>query len=299
MRNQFAKTIENIGEIDNKVVVLLGDISVFLLRNFEKKFPDRFYNIGICEQSMISIASGLSSLGFIPIIHTIAPFAIERCYEQIKIDLCYQKLSANIISVGSAFDYAALGCSHHCYEDFAILRALPETQIIFPSSEIEFDVLFKQVYNNKYTKYFRLPSEKHNIKFTNEQLHFGKGIKIKEGNTLTIVVTGPQLKSVIEASALLDVEIIYLHTIKPLDIELIRDSVLKTHKILTIEEHNIIGGLGDAVSKATEDINNVIQKRLGIDDKFLTSYGNYLQHCSNLGLDTNGIKTKIKDILEI
>jgi transketolase len=130
VRNQFARTLEDVGASDEKLVVLLGDISVFLLRGFQERFPERFYNLGICEQTIISMAAGLSAIGFYPVVHTITPFAVERCYEQIKIDLCYQKLGANIVSVGSAFDYAALGCSHHCYEDFALLRPLPDMQII-------------------------------------------------------------------------------------------------------------------------------------------------------------------------
>ncbi len=297
MRNQFAVTLENVGASDAKLVVLLGDISVYLLRNFEQKFPDRFYNIGICEQTIISMAAGLSSLGFYPVVHTITPFTVERCYEQIKIDLCYQKLGANIVSVGSAFDYPASGCSHHCYEDFAVLRPLPGMEIVFPASEIEFEALFKQTYDNGHATYFRLPASKHGIKFNEDQLCLGKGIKIKEGNSLTVVVTGPELKNAIAATEMLDVEIIYIHTIKPLDTELIRQSVAKTGKILTIEEHNIIGGLGDAVAMAIGDIGNVVQSRLGIEDKFLTNYGTYEEHCVALGLDTGGIKSRIEGLL--
>ena len=297
MRNQFARTLENIGALDEKLVVLLGDISVYLLKNFENKFPARFYNIGICEQTIISMAAGLSSLGFHPVVHTITPFTVERCYEQIKIDLCYQKLGASIISVGSAFDYPASGCSHHCYEDFAVLRPLPGMEIVFPASEIEFDAIFRQTYNSGHTTYFRLPGAKHGIKFNEDQLHLGKGIKVKEGKALTVVVTGPELKNVVVASEMLDTEIIYIHTIKPLDTELVRHSVVKTGKVLTIEEHNVIGGLGDEVARAVGDIGNVVQSRLGIEDKFLTNYGSYQEHCAALGLDTIGIKRKIEGLL--
>jgi transketolase len=297
LRNQFARTLENIGASDEKLLVLLGDISVYLLRNFKQKFPDRFYNVGICEQTIISMAAGLSSLGFHPVVHTITPFTVERCYEQIKIDLCYQELGANIISVGSAFDYPASGCSHHCYEDFAVLRPLPGMEIVFPASEIEFDAIFRQTYNNGHPTYFRLPVAKHNIKFNEDQLCFGKGIKVKEGRALTVVVTGPELKNAVEASEMLDTEIIYIHTIKPLDAELVRQSAAKTGKVLTIEEHNVIGGLGDEVARVVGDVGNVIQYRLGIDDKFLTNYGSYEEHCAALGFDTSGIKSKIEGLL--
>ncbi len=297
MRNQFSRTIEAVGDFDEKLVVLMGDISVFLLRNFQNKHPERFYNLGICEQTIISMAAGLSATGMYPVVHSIAPFILERCYEQIKVDLCYQKLGASIISVGSAFDYASLGCTHHCYEDFAILKPLSGMQIVYPTSELEFDELFKQTYNNCNPTYFRLPAVKHGVQFDSIQIKVGEGIKIKEGKSLSIIVTGPQLKDVITVAKLMDAEIIYIHTIKPLDIELIRQSAIKTGKVLTIEEHNIIGGLGDEVSRALEGLENVRQFRLGIEDKFLTNYGSYEQHCSALGLDAPGIKNKIERLI--
>jgi transketolase len=297
VRNQFARTLEDVGASDEKLVVLLGDISVFLLRGFQERFLERFYNLGICEQTIISMAAGLSAIGFYPVVHTITPFAVERCYEQIKIDLCYQKLGANIISVGSAFDYAALGCSHHCYEDFALLRPLPDMQIIYPASELEFDSLFKQTYNNGRPTYLRLPAAKHGVHFRVNQIKFGKGIRVKEGNSLTIVVTGPQLKNALLASQTMDTEIIYIHTIKPLDVELVRHSVQKTGKVLTIEEHSVSGGLGDEVSRVIEDIGNTKQIRIGIEDRFLTEYGSYEQHCAALGLDVKGIRHKIEGLI--
>ena len=125
MRNQFKITSLDIAKKDEMSCMLIGDISHHLLREYEEKYPNRFYNLGICEQSLIGIASGMATQGFRPIVHTIAPFCVERAFEQIKIDLCYQKMDVTIISVGSSFDYAHLGCTHHCYEDVAILRSLP------------------------------------------------------------------------------------------------------------------------------------------------------------------------------
>jgi transketolase len=119
MRKQFADTLQDVGR-DKNVVVLIGDISHYLLRNFEKDYPDRFYNLGIAEQSMMGIAAGLSMKGFHPVVHSITPFITERCFEQIKDDFCYQGLGVNIVSVGSGFDYADLGCTHHAYDDIAI-----------------------------------------------------------------------------------------------------------------------------------------------------------------------------------
>jgi len=114
MRDRFSKTVELLMAEDKRLVVLLGDIGVYGFRRVFEKFPDRCYNIGICEQAVTSLAAGLASGGLIPVIYGIAPFVTERCFEQIKIDLCYQRLPAKIVSIGASYDYAALGCTHHC-----------------------------------------------------------------------------------------------------------------------------------------------------------------------------------------
>ena len=303
MRKQFAKTLLEVAESDERVVVLLGDISVWLLRDFKTKFPKRIYNIGICEQSMVSVGAGLALNGLIPVLHSITPFITERCYEQIKNDFGYQKLGGNIISVGSSFDYAGLGCTHHSYSDIAIIRSLPRTQIVYPASPIEFDLLFKQVYNNDKLTYFRLPAQSHLQQFSKEQIVLGKGIKIKEGKDITVVVTGPQLETVLNAVKILEKEeinpeIIYIHTIKPLDENIIKESAEKTKKILTIEEHNILGGLGDEVSRITDSIKDIELFRIGINDEFIRDYGSYEDVCERIGLTPDLISKKIKDILK-
>lgn len=114
MRNQLSKTLFNTMRIDEKIVVLLGDIGVYLFKHIFEEFPTRIYNMGICEQAIISFAAGLSKEGLIPVFYSIAPFVVERAYEQLKIDFGYQKLRGNFISVGASYDYAALGCTHHC-----------------------------------------------------------------------------------------------------------------------------------------------------------------------------------------
>lgn len=130
MRKQFIKTVEEILAKDEKAILLLGDIGVFGFKKSFELYPNRVYNIGILEQSTISVASGLSMTGLIPIIHTIAPFITERCFEQIKNDFGYQKLGGNIVSIGASYDYAALGCTHHCPADIGILMNIPEIQIM-------------------------------------------------------------------------------------------------------------------------------------------------------------------------
>lgn len=299
MRQEFADTLLEVGKADKNLIVMVGDISHFRLAEFARSCPGRYYNIGICEPTIVNMAAGLSMLGFYPVVHTIAPFIVERSYEQIKLDFCYQKLGVNIITVGSAFDYSTLGCTHHCYVDFALLKPLPDTQIFFPSSPIEFNTLFKQAYNNGKISYFRVPKLTHGFQFTGKELVIGDGVKIKQGKDLTIIVTGPQLKTALDASESLkksgyDVEVIYMHTIKPFDRKIVIESVKNTKKVIVIEEHSMYGGLGDEVLRAVRDLNDVKYSIIAIPDIFVRDYGSYMDICRSLGFTANNIIKKIK-----
>ena len=129
LRQQFADSVLSLAESDENLVVMVGDISHGILKPFRDKFPDRYYNIGICEPTILSLGAGLSNVGLTPVIHTIAPFIVERSYEQIKLDFGYQNLPVNLISVGGSFDYSQLGCSHHCYTDVSLLSHFHKAQI--------------------------------------------------------------------------------------------------------------------------------------------------------------------------
>ncbi|MBI5741881.1 MAG: hypothetical protein HZA16_14350 [Nitrospirae bacterium] len=298
MRQQFVDTLVDVGIDDPDLVVLVGDISHFALQPFAEACPGRYYNIGICEPTIISMAAGLSKTGFHPVAHTIAPFIIERAFEQIKLDFCYQQFGGTLVTVGSAFDYSNLGCTHHCYGDFALLKTLQNTEIIYPGSPPEFDLLFRQTYQNKKLTLFRLPGVQHGYGFDSGDIQLGKGIKVLSGSDLTIIATGPQLRNALDAldklhDIGLSAEVIYIHTIRPLDTKLVRDSVQKTGRVLVIEEHMRSGGLGDDVLRATADIGNVRYSSLSIPDRFVTEYGSYREHCERLGFTPEGIVSKV------
>jgi len=298
IRQQFADTMLDVGKEDPNLAVLVGDISHFILQPFAQACPGRYYNVGICEQTILSMAAGMSKIGFHPVVHTIAPFLIERGFEQIKLDFCYQKIPGNIITVGSAFDYSNLGCTHHCYGDFALLKTLPGTQIVYPASAEEFDVLFRQTYKNEYLTVFRLPGTQHEQGFNVDNIHLGMGIKVREGSNLTIVSTGPHLKTALDAveglvSGGWDPEIIYLHTIRPIDAELLLESLRKTKRVCVIEEHMRSGGLGDDVPRLTNGINGLEFISLSIPDEFVTTYGSYEDHCRHVGLTSENLVNKV------
>ncbi len=288
-----------VGQKDPNLVVMVGDISHFILQPFAKACPGRYYNIGICEPTIISMAAGLAKLNFYPVAHTIAPFLIERAFEQIKLDFCYQQLGGNLVTVGSAFDYSNLGCTHHCYDDFALLKTLPGVQITYPASPVEFDTLFRQAYRNGTLTLFRIPAHQHGQGFSVNEMQFGKGIKVSDGSNLTIIATGPQLQSALAAQDTLgdmgwNAEILYIHTIRPLDADLIRASVSKTRRVLVVEEHMQSGGLGDDVLRATHNIPDVRYSFIALPDTFVTEYGSYQDHCQKLGLTREGILNRVK-----
>jgi transketolase len=300
IRQQFADTMLEVGQKDPKLVVLVGDISHFILQPFAKACPGRYYNVGICEPTIMSMAAGMAKSGLVPVVHTIAPFLIERSFEQMKLDFCYQGLGGNIVTLGSAFDYSNLGCSHHCYGDFALMKTLPNAEIVYPGSAVEWDALFRQAYTRHSLKLFRLPGKSHGEKFSGSEIRLGSGRKVTDGQDLTLIATGPQLRSALDARPALsdmgfETEILYIHTIRPLDTELILSSVRKTKKVLVIEEHMRSGGLGDEVLRGVRDLESVRFVSLSIPDQFVTQYGSYEEHCARLGLSSQGIVQAVRE----
>lgn len=303
LRQEFADTMTEVGLQDSKLIVMVGDISHGILQDFAKACPGRYYNIGICEQAIVNIAAGVAKSGLVPVVHTIAPFIIERAYEQIKLDFGYQNLGVNLISVGSAFDYAQLGCSHHCYTDLSLISHFKSAQIFFPSSPRELNTLFKKVYNNGKINYFRLPEQPHFIDFSEADIQVGKGICVKQGKDVTIVVIGPPLKTAIEAASVLssqgcEAEVLYFPTIKPFDKELVYQSVAKTRRVLVVEEASAHDGIFNQVLRATTSLPQVLYAQLAIDD-FVHGYGNYQDLCSRLGFSVTGILGKLRNDLQV
>jgi transketolase len=293
LRKVFAETITEIARVDERLIVFVGDISHGIFKELRQDFPDRYYNIGICEPGMLNVAAGLSAKGLIPVVHTIAPFLIERSYEQIKLDFAYQGLGVNLISVGGAFDYAKLGCSHHCYTDYSLLSKFSKSNIFFPGSDIEFRSIFKNVYNNGEMNYFRLTEFPHDISFESSEIKVGKAIKISSGSDLTIVTAGAALKRVKEATYLLNksgysVDILYYHTLKPFDSKIVFDSVSKTKKVIVFEENSSEDGLFKLVNNSISGKFVYDIRQMAIND-FVRTYGTYEYLCEITGLSTSNL----------
>lgn len=287
MRKQFKQTLMDLALRDDEIVLILGDVSVYLFNEFKERHPGRFYNMGICENTLVGVAAGLSAQGFFPFIHTIAPFVTERCLEQIKLDLCYNRFGANIVSCGASFDYAWDGPTHHCYTDLAILRLLPDMEVIQPGSRKEVDVLIRSQYRNGKPTYIRLSDNPHDIDLPVE---FGKGVAVKDhGSDVTIMTAGPILANVLEGCADLDVNIVYFHTIKPIDrvlVERFRDT-----RILVIHD---AFGLYEAIC----EVPDLRVSCHGLPDEFLSCYGTLADVRGKIGLDAGSIRLTAEGLLK-
>ena len=286
MRKQFASTLYEMMKTDENICVLLGDIGVFGFRKCFEEFSTRTYNIGILEQSMISLAAGLSKTDLIPVVHTITPFIVERALEQIKVDFGYQKLNGNFVSVGNSYDYAGLGCTHHCPGDITILSSIPGMQLVAPGNAKEFDLLFRQSYNNGSPTYFRLSEYSHNLDL---DVEFGKAKVIKTGTLATVVCFGNMLNQVYDAVANLDVTLLYYSTILPFDGE-----TLKQHfnENIVVCEPFYEGSTNYLINKTLSGLKYSLHN-IGVPREFILNYGKKQQIDEMLGLDTESIKNTL------
>lgn len=292
MRKQLINSVEKVLFNNDKTILLLGDIGVFGFRNAFQNYSDRVYNIGILEQSTISLASGMAITGLIPIVHTIAPFIVERALEQLKIDFGYQELGGNFITVGASYDYAALGPTHHCPADVSLLLTIPNMEIIVPGTSNEFDQLFNIGYNNNTPTYYRLSEFENNV---SNNVTYGKGNIIKIGFNGVIVCIGNMLSNVIEATRNLDITILYYTSINPFDSDLLLNNYLYDKPIIVIEPF-YEGSINYKITKTLEGKNYKLFN-IGVPHKFLKNYGTKLEHDEHLGLDIKGLKNKIEQCL--
>jgi transketolase len=290
MRKQLLKTVENILETDHRSVLLLGDIGVFGFRNSFKKYPERVFNIGILEQSTIGLAAGLAKSGMIPIFHTIAPFMVERAYEQLKIDFGYQDLNGNFISVGASYDYASLGPTHHCPADVPILKMIPNMQIVVPGCSSDFDTLFNQAYNNGKPTYYRLSEFENKNKV---EVKINEASVIKTGRKATIICVGNMLDDILEATQDMDVTILYYTTISPFDYKTLSDNF---NENIVICEPYYQGAINYDVDMIFRFKKHRILN-IGVPHMFLINYGDKREHDANLGLDAKSIHKEINSFL--
>ena len=290
MRNILPEILFKKVKKDKNVIILLGDIGVF---GFNKIFGNskNLYNMSTLEQSMIGFASGMAINKKKVYVYSIAPFVVERCFEQIKVDLCYQKMNVNIISCGGSIEYSELGCTHHCPEDIAILKKLPNIEIFMPGNNEELKALINQ---NKslLPSYTRLSKNSHRQKFKIQKSKANCLKKVKSSNVL-LILFGPALRFVESYLKDLNINILYYSTIKPFDKKSL-NSFRNINKIILVHEL-YIGSLVSDIS------NNFIEKvkifDLGLPLKFYNNYGSEQDNYNKENLNSKNIFSKIKKII--
>lgn len=307
MRDTFVKTLIEEAKKDKNIELVTGDLGFGVLKPYFEQLPNQFTNAGIAEQNMTGVAAGMALCGKTVFTYSIGNFPTLRCIEQIRNDCAYPHANVKIVCVGGGFVYGSLGMSHQATEDIAILRALPEVTVVCPGDLVEAAEATKAIAHTPGTVYLRLGrgGEKrvHN-KIDNFQI--GKAIKIREAKEdcnkkVALFSTGAILDEVTEAAGILEkegigVEEYSFHTVKPIDKDVILDCANRYDYIVTVEEHNVIGGFASAVSEViTDSDENVRLIKIGLNDEYCSKVGNQKYLRAQYGMTAQDIVKKVKE----
>ena len=303
MRDAFVDSLFDLALSDKNVVLLTADLGFGVFEKFEA-LSGQFFNVGISEQNMIGLASGLALLGKKIVVYSIGNFPTLRCLEQIRNDACYHNLNITIVSTGGGFSYGSLGMSHHATEDIAIMRALPNIIVIAPCTTDEAGKAITQLIKAEGVSYLRLDKTSAETMYIEDNFVIGKARRYREGSDITLITTGGILYDVnIAADKLkkigISARVIGMHSIKPIDKEEIIDAAINTGGIVSIEEHNLDGGLGSAISEVCMD-QGVIPKvfsRIGLKDTYSSMVGSQQYLKSNYKMDSVAIVKEVKNRL--
>ena len=275
-RESYGNALKELGEENPNIIVLDADLAGATKTGvFKKAFPDRFFDCGIAESNMMAIAAGVATTGKIPFCSTFAMFAAGRAYEQVRNAVGYPHLNVKIGATHAGVSVGEDGATHQCNEDIALMRTIPGMTVICPADDVEARAAVKaaaEYVGPVYLRFGRLAVPVFNDEAT-YKFEIGKGILLREGTDLTIVATGLCVNSALEAAEKLaadgvSAEVINIHTIKPLDEEIILNSAKKTGKVVTAEEHSVIGGLGSAVCDVLSEKLPTPVKKIGVYDTY-------------------------------
>lgn len=306
MRTSYCETLYELMAEDKRIFALTADIG---FRNFDaiiEDFPDRFINVGVAEANMISIAAGLALSGKIPFVFTIAPFVTMRCMEQIRIDLCYQRLPVKIIGAGGGFVYGPQGTTHHAIEEIGMLRTLPGITVVAPSDPLEVRKCVRSSMKLKGPIYIRIARNNEPIiSVADNKFEFGRASILTQGEDASIITYGAIVKDVLEAAKILagvniHTRVINMHTLKPIDRDVILSSARETNAIISIEEHNTTGGVGSAIAEVLAETPGlqVPFKRMGVEDSFIKEPVEYNDLKRSLGMDAKSIAEVMLQLLD-
>lgn len=305
MRNTYGDTLVRLGEKYKNIVVLDADLSKSTQTiRFGKKFPERFFDMGIAEQDMMGTAAGLAACGMNTFVSTFAMFGSGRCWEQIRNSIAYPNLPVKIVVTHAGVSVGADGPTHQACEDISIVRAIPNMKVVSPADSVETEKIIEFLATYYDTPvYVRLTRINTPVFFGDDyKFELGKGYVIREGKDITLVSTGLMLFKVLEAYDKLkekgiNAEVIHMPTIKPLDKELLSKSAKKTRKIVAVEEHTIIGGFGSAIAEAVTECCPCFVERVGIHDLFAES-GEAEDLLNKYGLNVEVIVNTVIELLK-
>ena len=305
-REAYGKALAALANTNENVVVLDADLSKSTkTADFKVVAPERFFNMGIAEGNMMGVAAGLSTCGKVPFVSTFAMFAAGRAFEQIRNSICYPKLNVKVCATHAGLTVGEDGASHQAIEDISLMRSVPNMVVINPADDIETEAAIKAVAEMEgpcYVRLGRMAVSRVNDE-TNYNFVIGKGITLAEGNDVAIIATGIMVEAALEAKEELAKEginarVINIHTIKPIDEELIIKAAKETGVIVTAEEHSIIGGLGSAVAEVVSEKCPVPVLRVGVKDTFGES-GKPNELLEKYGLTSNNIVNKVKEVIKL
>jgi transketolase len=303
MRNAFAAEITALAQADPRVVLLSGDIGNRLFDTFRDRCPGRFFNCGVAEANMITLAAGMAMNGLRPIAYTITPFITTRCLEQIRVDVCYHNVPVAIVGVGAGLSYASLGPTHHSCEDIAFLRALPNMAVVCPGDPVEVRLALRGSLLRTSGTYIRLAKKGEAVVHkAPPDFAIGKAITLREGNDVCLLSTGNMLPEAAAAADLLAkaglvAQLVSFHTVKPLDVDCLADAFGRFSLVATIEEHSRLGGFGSAVAEwlADQPRQKASLCRFGTSDEFFHESGEQEHARHHFGLTAPQIAEAIQE----
>lgn len=277
-RDAYGEALAELGETNKDVVVLDADLSGSTKTAiFAKKFPERFFNMGIAEQNMMGTAAGLAASGKVPFASTFAIFATGRAWEQVRQSIAYPKLNVKIVATHAGITVGEDGASHQSVEDIAVMRVIPNMTVIVPADGVETKKAIREIVRYKGPVYVRLSRGKSPVVLDDSySFEIGKGVVLKDGTDVSLLACGVMVYKALQAADILGKEgisarVINISSIKPIDADLIIRAARETGCVVTAEEHSIIGGLGGAVAEVLAENCSVPVKRVGIEDEFGTS----------------------------
>lgn len=304
MRTAFIDAVTSEAGADNRIALVVGDLGFGVVERFRDRFPDRYVNAGVAEQDMIGLATGMALAGAISVTYSIANFAVLRCLEQIRNDICYHAANVKVVAVGGGLAYGALGVTHHGTEDIAAVRSLPEMRVIVPADATESRWAIQTALRTPGPFYIRLGRNGEPAVHRSEQpLELGRAALLREGASATVIGIGSVLGGAMQAADELatrglDLRVLSMHTVAPLDEDAVLAAADETGAVLTLEEHCIMGGLGSAVAEVlAESGRSVPFRRLGLPRSFVDRVGSHEDLRNYYGLTASGIESAVIDLL--